>query len=235
MYIPYRKAYVTGMNPLSFLTFFTVGEVVTMTMLALGESGGLGSLVHSLSAARGALFWLALGGFVWVIGDIAQQYAVKYVGISRGIPLSNTNQLWGLLWAGLVFGELDRASVFARLMVVCGSVLMVLAAGAIAGAAADEREQEHWDEAAAREVDRYSVDAAFARTHALGEESNGQRRSWVDWGIVALATATFAVLAVFAQWPPLAIHAGWLTAVTAASVAILVAWGIALWRTTRFA
>jgi drug/metabolite transporter (DMT)-like permease len=235
MYIPYRKAYVTGMNPLSFLTFFTVGEVVTMTMLALGESGGFGSLVHSLSAARGALFWLALGGFVWVVGDIAQQYAVKYVGISRGIPLSNTNQLWGLLWGGLVFGELDRASVFARLMVVCGSVLMVLAAGAIAGAAADEREQERWDEATAREVDRYGVDAAFARTRAVGEESNGQGRSWVDWGIVALATATFVGLAVVARWQPLAIHLGWLVAVAVASVAILVAWGIALWRTTRFA
>src|SRR5438270_36861 len=28
MYIPYRKAYLTGMNPLSFVTFFTFGEVV---------------------------------------------------------------------------------------------------------------------------------------------------------------------------------------------------------------
>src|SRR3989454_6037320 len=26
MYIPYRKAYLTGMNPLSFVTFFTIGE-----------------------------------------------------------------------------------------------------------------------------------------------------------------------------------------------------------------
>src|SRR5580704_8740565 len=26
MYIPYRKAYLTGMNPLSFVTFFTFGE-----------------------------------------------------------------------------------------------------------------------------------------------------------------------------------------------------------------
>ena len=36
MYIPYRKAYLTGMNPLSFITFFTVGELVTMTLLAIG-------------------------------------------------------------------------------------------------------------------------------------------------------------------------------------------------------
>ena len=32
MYIPYRKAYLTGMNPLSFITFFTVGELATMTV-----------------------------------------------------------------------------------------------------------------------------------------------------------------------------------------------------------
>jgi len=38
------------------------------------------------------------GRLVWVLGDLFQQYATKYVGISRGIPLSNTNQLWGLLW-----------------------------------------------------------------------------------------------------------------------------------------
>lgn len=29
MYIPYRKAYISGMNPLSFVTIFTVGELGT--------------------------------------------------------------------------------------------------------------------------------------------------------------------------------------------------------------
>lgn len=97
MYIPYRKAYLTGMNPLSFITFFTVGELITMIVLALSYRGGT-VLWKELMGARDVLFWLMLGGFVWVIGDLFQQYATKYVGISRGIPLSNTNQLWGLLW-----------------------------------------------------------------------------------------------------------------------------------------
>src|SRR5246127_951884 len=35
MYIPYRKAYLTGMNPLSFVAFFSVGELGMMTALAL--------------------------------------------------------------------------------------------------------------------------------------------------------------------------------------------------------
>ena len=41
------------------------------------------------------LFWPFVGGFCWVIGDLFQQYAAKYIGIGRGIPLSNTNQLVG--------------------------------------------------------------------------------------------------------------------------------------------
>ena len=41
-----------------------------------------------------------------MIGDLFQQFAAKYIGIGRGIPLSNTNQLWGLAWGALVFGEL---------------------------------------------------------------------------------------------------------------------------------
>ncbi|MFL5489637.1 MAG: EamA/RhaT family transporter, partial [Gemmatimonadaceae bacterium] len=132
MYIPYRKAYLTGMSPLSFITFFTVGELGMMTALALTYSGGMGPLWAQLAGARHVLFWLLAGGFVWVVGDLFQQYAVKYAGITRGIPLSNTNQLWGLLWGILVFGELRAAphSVFAQ--VIGGSIVMALGAGLIA-------------------------------------------------------------------------------------------------------
>src|SRR6201996_1380111 len=35
MYVPYRKAYICGMNPLSFVTGFTVGELGTMLALVL--------------------------------------------------------------------------------------------------------------------------------------------------------------------------------------------------------
>ena len=109
MYIPYRKAYLTGMNPMSFVTFFTFGELGMMSALAFSYIG-FAPLWHELLAARNVVFWLMLGGFIWVIGDLFQQYAAKYVGISRGIPLSNTNQLWGLLWGILVFGELHGKS-----------------------------------------------------------------------------------------------------------------------------
>ena len=131
MYIPYRKAYLTGMNPLSFVTFFTIGEVGMMGTLAVSYEG-LGPLLGQLHQARDVLFWLMLGGFIWVIGDLFQQYAAKYVGISRGIPLANSNQLWGLLWGVFVFGELRGrgASVYAQ--VVGGSLLMMAGVAAIA-------------------------------------------------------------------------------------------------------
>ena len=47
MYIPYRKAYLSGMNPLSFVTFFTFGELGMMAALAIGYLG-LAPLWHEL-------------------------------------------------------------------------------------------------------------------------------------------------------------------------------------------
>ena len=69
MYIPYRKAYLTGMNPMSFVTFFTFGELGMMGALAFSYIGSA-PLWHALVQARGVMFWLMLGGFIWVIGDL---------------------------------------------------------------------------------------------------------------------------------------------------------------------
>jgi drug/metabolite transporter (DMT)-like permease len=110
MYVPYRKAYISGLNPLSFVTAFTVGELGTVFALVLALDGGTHAAVFHSSQVRPMLFWLFLGGFVWVVGDLLQQFAVKYLGIGRGIPLSNTNQLWGLAWGVLVFGRTHACS-----------------------------------------------------------------------------------------------------------------------------
>ena len=40
MYIPYRKAYISGMNPLSFVTVFTFGELGTVWTLAVVSTEG---------------------------------------------------------------------------------------------------------------------------------------------------------------------------------------------------
>jgi len=72
------------------------------------------------------MFWLFLGGLCWVFSDLFQQYAAKYIGIGRGIALSNTNQLWGLAWGALVFGELSAIDTHARLPVLLGSLVMIV-------------------------------------------------------------------------------------------------------------
>jgi drug/metabolite transporter (DMT)-like permease len=236
MYIPYRKAYLTGMSPLSFITFFTVGELGMMGTLAVVYSGGVTPLWNQLASTREVLFWFLLGGFVWVVGDLFQQYAVKYAGITRGIPLSNTNQLWGLLWGVLVFGELLGGTRALYVQVIGGSLVMALGAGVIALSSVRQSEHQRWQEAAARESERYGVDPAFTRARAAGEElgASGHGRTWVDWLIVALATGTLVAFAAMAEVPRLTLRWEWMVGLTAAMLAILIGCSAALWRTTRF-
>ena len=236
MYIPYRKAYLTGMNPLSFITFFTVGELAMMSVLAISFSGGVAPLLHQLSAARHVLFWLLAGGVVWVVGDLFQQYAVKYAGITRGIPLSNTNQLWGLLWGILVFGELRGGPHDVLVKVILGSVVMASGAGVIALSSVSRAEHARWREAALREGERYGVDAAYTEARGAGREPGTTtfRRSWIDWLVVAAATATLVGFATIAEAPQIAVHWGWAAVLAAATLAVLAGCAIALWRTTRF-
>ncbi len=235
MYIPYRKAYLTGMNPLSFVTFFTFGELGMMGAIAVADRGGVAPLVAELVRARDVLFWLLCGGFVWVVGDLFQQYAAKYVGISRGIPLSNTNQLWGLAWGVLVFGELQGTGT-ALPQVIGGSLLMAAGAAAIAFATATAGEHRRWQDAASREGARYAIDPAFTRAALSGEASGGPRhkRSWLDWSIMLAATAVFVGFALVARVPELAVHGGPLIALVVASVALLAGAGYGLWKVTGF-
>lgn len=235
MYIPYRKAYLTGMNPLSFVTFFTVGELVTMIALAVSY-GGFTNLWHELAAARPVLFWLMLGGLCWVIGDLFQQYAAKYVGISRGVPLSNTNQLWGLLWGTLVFGELKGGGHHIYTLVIGGSVLMAIGAIAIALSSATGQEHVHWQRAAERELNRYRVDASYVRAGMEGRESDRatSRRSLLDYVLILGATSMFLGLGLSARLPEVQINLAWTVIVSLAMLALLVVGVLGLWRTTRF-
>jgi drug/metabolite transporter (DMT)-like permease len=229
MYIPYRKAYLTGMHPMSFVAFFTIGELGMMSVLAVSFSGGFSPLWADLVRSRDVLFWLLLAGFVWVVGDLFQQYAAKYVGISRGIPLSNTNQLWGLAWGILVFGEPGGGKV------IGGSLLMALGAGAIALASASRSEHRRWQEAGARESERYGVDPAYVAAGLAGEDSNAARarRRPLDWLLVLVATVVFIWFGSLARVPALQVAWGWAAALTLVLVGVLVVSGVSLWRATR--
>jgi glucose uptake protein GlcU len=236
MYVPYRKAYLSGMNPLSFVTAFTVGELATVLTLTLALDGGVHSSAFQLFHMRGLLFWLFLGGFVWVIGDLFQQFAAKYLGIGRGIPLSNTNQLWGLAWGALVFGELAAADRPHKLLVVGGSIVMILGALSISTAVASSREDTSRNEAVLRECHRYGLDYYRTLAAQSGDEFGGrnQRRRWWDYAIIVAATGVFVWLGVRATVPPLPMDLRWIAVLGALLLLSLIAGGWSLWRMTRF-
>ncbi len=183
------------------------------------------------------IFWLFLGGFVWVIGDLFQQFATKYLGIGRAIPLSNTNQLWGLAWGALVFGELAGADAAHRLLVVAGSVVMIVGALAVSTAVATERENASTNQALLRECNRYGLDyervlATYGRSELDAGQGGG--RAWWDYAIVAAAVGVFVYLGLNARVPALAMEFAWMWALAAvlAASALLAGWG--LWKATRF-
>jgi glucose uptake protein GlcU len=235
MYVPYRKAYLSGMNPLSFVAAFTVGELGTVLALALTLGGGSHAVLGELDRSRGVLFWLFLGGFVWVVGDLFQQFAAKYLGIGRGIPLSNTNQLWGLAWGALVFGELATADRGHKLLVMGGSLVMIVGAALISSAAAEGKEQSSRNEAMLRECDRYGLDYDRTLQSVVGEEFNERSgRRWWDYLIVLLATSVFVYLGAQAVFPSLPMSIPWIIALCSVLVVSLLLGGLALWRTTDF-
>lgn len=233
MYVPYRKAYLSGMNPLSFVTVFTIGEIGTMLVLTTALDPGA---FHQLIEAKHLLFWLFLGGFVWVIGDLFQQFATKYLGIGRGVPLSNTNQLWGLAWGALVFSELANADSSHRSLVLLGSGGMILGALAISTAVASEREQSSQAEALERECARYGLDRSEVLAAQAGEElaRRGQKRRWWDVLIVITATGFFVGFAAIAETPNLTMNLRWVALLGIALVTSFIVVGHRLWKQTSF-
>jgi glucose uptake protein GlcU len=236
MYVPYRKAYLSGMNPLSFVTAFTIGELLTMFILVWTLDGGRNSSAFHMANSGQYLFWLFLGGFVWVIGDLFQQFAAKYLGIGRGIPLSNTNQLWGLAWGALVFGELATADSKHKLLVIAGSSLMILGALFIATAKASAAEHSSRNEALERECTRYGLSYRDVLLAQSGEEfgDRSERRRWWDVLIVMAATGVFVWLGVHAVVPPLAMNFDWIAGLGVIMLVSLVLCGYRLYRRTRF-
>lgn len=237
MYIPYRKAYLSGTNPISFVTIFTVGELITMSALALTFLGGASRVLSDLREAKTALFWLFLGGFCWVVGDLFQNYAAKYIGIGRGVPLSNTNQLWGLAWGALVFGEFGGSGSATRWLVLAGSMTMIVGAVAISMAAAPAAEQASTQEAIARECLRYGLSLEDAQASQRGEDIVAREvpaRRWWDGLIVVAAVAVFVWLGSLATIPPIGMKMGWMVGLVLAMLLFLVICGWVLWKRTGF-
>jgi glucose uptake protein GlcU len=237
MYIPYRKAYISGMNPLSFVTVFTFGELATVLTMGLLFYGGTGPLMSELARARTMLFWPFLGGFCWVIGDLFQQYAAKYIGIGRGIPLSNTNQLWGLAWGALVFAEFAGLTMGGRALVVTGSLIMICGAVSISLAEPPPSEMENWHAAMHRECDRYMLDSGAVAAVVQGDDplaDDPHDRRWWEIAIMCAASGIFVWLAIGTRAQHITVSLPWMILLMAGTLVPLFVVGTMLWRRTRF-
>ena len=224
------------MNPLSFVTVFTIGELVTMFALVLALDGGTNAAVFHSAEVKHMLFWLFLGGFVWVVGDLFQQFATKYLGIGRGIPLSNTNQIWGLAWGALVFGELAHADSLHRLFVITGSIVMILGALAVSTAVATEREHASTNHAVLRECHRYGLDYTRVIQSFSGiriKDTQGGR-TWWDFAILLGAVGVFIWFGIDARVPALPMNLAWTALLTVLLVVSAIVCVSRLWKSTRF-
>jgi hypothetical protein len=98
------------------------------------------------------------------------------------------------------------------------------------------REHRHWQAAAAREAERYGLDARWVEARLAGEDPDrgAARRGPLDWALVAAASAAFVAAAAVAEAPALAFRLDAALALGAASLALLAWCALALWRTTRF-
>ncbi len=237
MYIPYRKAYISGMNPLSFVTIFTFGELITVSLLTAINLGGIAPLIAELHRARPMLFWPFLGGFCWVIGDLFQQYAAKYIGIGRGIPLSNTNQLWGLAWGALVFGEFTGLTTSGRVLILVGSCIMIVGAISISMAEPAASEKEQWDAAMHRECDRYGLNTENVTAVVAGDDplaDHKHQRRWWEVVIMLVATGIFVWLALGTRTQHIGVNLPWMITLIVGTMIPLGLVGTLLWRRTRF-
>ena len=199
--------------------------------------GGTKAAVFHSSEIRHLLFWLFLGGFVWVIGDLFQQFATKYLGIGRGIPLSNTNQMWGLAWGALVFGELAHADAAHRLLVVIGSLVMIL-----------RRSRRH-HRRRHREGKRIDARVAGPRVCPLRPRlrsrhpkpmpekqsaTTAESRAWWDYVILACAVGVFVWLGVNARVPALPMNFAWVGILVVILLTSAFAGAWMLWKKTNF-
>ncbi|HEV7594807.1 MAG TPA: hypothetical protein VGO33_07405, partial [Gemmatimonadaceae bacterium] len=80
------------------------------------------------------------------------------------------------------------------------------------------------------------VDPEYTRSRIAGEDitSTSRPRTWIDWLVVSVATATIIGFALVARAPQIALRWEWAAVLAVVTLGMLASVGAALWRTTRF-
>jgi hypothetical protein len=145
------------------------------------------------------------------------------------------NQLWGLLWGAVAFGEFRTWGQHAVANAVYGCVLMAAGLAAISFSAAGRSEYEKWCDAAGREQRCYSIDPKFVSLGLEGRSADRpQTRKWFDWILIAIATTVFVWTGMVARWPSM--DANWPTvaALMVVGFTLFASATLALWKGTKF-
>lgn len=105
-----------------FYIDFAAGALILAVILAytLGSTGDLPFVDQMVVAGRTAQAWIVLAGFVFNLGNILLVAAVSLVGMTGAFPLAAATAL--VIVCGFHFGN------GGSLLLVCGAVLMILAA-----------------------------------------------------------------------------------------------------------
>jgi len=123
-----------------------------------------------LTGARDVLFWLMLAEFIWVIGDVFQQYAAKYVASAAAfrcrIPIS-----FGIVVGRFGLRRVARKPRVHLRQVIGGSLLMMLGVGAIGFPRRPPRTRA-LEASAQRESLRYGIAPDYV-------EARMQERRWL--------------------------------------------------------
>ena len=209
MYIPYRKAYLSGMNPLSFVTVFTVGELGMMLLLTAGLGGGFQSLVTQLNRLRrlsSGCFSVDFAGSSATCSNSIRLSIWELAAPSLFPTRTNYGALPGELWS---LAALAATGVLHHVLIIAGSIVMLLGTLAISTSVASDEERSATRHAILRECERYSLDYLRVLNAQTGRDSastSKMDRRWWDYAIAILASGVFVVLAVKAERPP-AFHA----------------------------
>ena len=114
---------------------------------------------------------------------------------------------------------------------------MIVGAAAIAFAEAQGAERLSWKKAMERECDRYGLNAERVVSTLEGNDplaDDQPKRHWSESLVVLAAIGVFVYLATLATAQPIPVHSGWMVVLAGASLALLAACGLLLWKRTGF-
>jgi len=174
------------MNPLSFITFFNGGgKLATMTVLGSDPTAARCRFGRN-SSARPRCVLLMLGGFVWVLGDLFQQYATKvrrhqprHSSLQHQSNLGCCGASWFFMTARRKPIRLSRKSPEDRCYMALGAVGIALSSAPVGG---EQRHAFGHDADLAFDVDRIARLRSIPRISIRPETGREQPGEHLDGG-----------------------------------------------------